>query len=434
MKDEKKVAQLKALTVESSIDAHVKETIKRLDTAALDEKAKTIPGEQLAASIQADIDLLVRQFDSSHIAAANRRSELILALNQFVSYNFYVFFKKFDPHFADGTFTVESKFPAIKTILMIDQIGEILTITQFLKQEEDWNSLLNLMKVIEGHDVVDVQQFNAMITTFREIHTTRILELIVQYTLRNPVWHFKHSVIHETVGDKWLELKKAEAQGYILKLNNAKKNSQISALTKEIFESTELVRLDNYTVHISEGFRRKNVEHFLYAEGLNYLKAFLDDYVEKEIKELCEIIVIRGQWANNMMSREMSEALHALLELPPSILDLDTAMGEDGSDGSRLRAAMLRVDRDHTQVRYINSIVTNNNNEALEIIKEAAQELITIGKHLKNLIEDVQKKHPELLVNWREINLYSKEPLSQRMTKIFKKINYFVQLMHLCTQ
>ena len=134
------------------------------------------------------------------------------------------------------------------------------------------------------------------------------------------------------------------------------------------------------------------------------------------------------------MSREMSESLHKLLDMPADINDLDTVMGEDGADGSRLRASMLRVDRDQTQVRYINSIVSKINDDALGIINDAAQDLIVIGKHLKNLIEDVQKKHPELLINWREVTLVSKDPLTQRMIADFKKINYFVQLMHLCTQ
>jgi uncharacterized protein with HEPN domain len=134
------------------------------------------------------------------------------------------------------------------------------------------------------------------------------------------------------------------------------------------------------------------------------------------------------------MSREMSEALHALLQLPVSIADLDVVLSEDGSDGSRLRAAMLRIDRDSTQTRYINSIVGKINSQAVEIINEAAQSLIVIGKHLKNLVEDIQKKHPELLINWREVNLASKEPMQQRMVNDFKRINYFVQLMHLCTQ
>ena len=434
MRDEKNIARLKYLTVESCIDNSINETINRLDHAALDAKAKTVPGEELIAMIQADIEKLTVQFDSNRIAAANRRYEMVSALGLFISYNFPGFFKKFDPHFADGSFLIEPKFPAIKAILIIDQIGEFLTVTQPLKPEDDWNGMLNLLRICEGHDLAIPEQFNTMIKTLREVHTSRILELMVQYTLRNPVWQWKHTAFHETIGEDWLDLKKAEANSYIMKINNAKKNNQINALTKQIFEATDLTRLENYTVQLSEPFRKKNVEYFLYAEGLNYLKAFLDDYIEKEVKELCDILLIRGQWTNNTMAREMSEAIHQLLEAQASIMDIDTVMSEDGADGSRLRAAMMRVDRDPTQVRYINSIVSKNNNEALDIINVAAQDLIVIGKHLKNLIEDVQKKHPELLLNWRELNLASKEPIAQRMITDFKRINYFVQLMHLCTQ
>ena len=433
-KDERKTTMLKSLIVESCIDASIQETVKRLDPAVLDAKAKTMSGEQLIAAIQSDVEALSTQFDYNHITVVNHRYELAAALNQLVRYNFPGFFKKFDPHFVDGSFIVEPKFPAIKTILIIDQIGEFLSVSQPLMPEDDWNGLLTLLKVCEGRDLVNPEQFNTMIKTLREVHTSKILEFMVQYTLRNPVWQWKHSSFNETVGDVWLETKKAEAYEYIAKINNAKKNNQIGTLTKEIFETTDLVRLENYTTQASEVFRRKNLDYFIYAEGVNYLKAFIDDFIDKETKELCDILLIRGQWTNNTMSREMSEALHLLLETPREISDLDTVMSEDGADGSRLRAALLRVDRDQTQVRYINSIVVKNNDEALETINAAVQALIVIGKHLKNLIEDKQKKHPELLLNWRELDLASKEPIAQRMVGDFKRINYFVQLMHLCTQ
>jgi len=433
-KDERKTTMLKSLIVESCIDASIQETIKRLDPAVLDAKAKTMSAEQLIAAIQSDVEALTTQFDYNHITVVNHRYELAAALNQLVKYNFLGFFKKFDPHFVDGSFIVEPKFPAIKTILIIDQIGEFLSVSQPLMPEDDWNGLLTLLKVCEGRDLVNPEQFNTMIKTLREVHTSKILEFMVQYTLRNPVWQWKQSFFHETIGDIWLETKKAEAYEYIAKINNAKKNSQISALTKEIFETTDLVKLENYTVQAGEVFKRKNLDSFIYAEGVNYLKAFIDEFIDKETKELSDILLIRGQWTNNTMAREMSEALHLLLDTPQGIADLDTVMSEDGADGSRLRASLLRVDRDQTQVRYINSIVAKNNDQALEIINEAVQALIVIGKHLKNLIEDKQKKHPELLLNWRELDLASKEPIAQRMVGDFKRINYFVQLMHLCTQ
>jgi hypothetical protein len=434
MKDEQKMAKLRHLTVDSCIDPNIKETIKRLDPVYLEGKLKTMSGEDVIAAIQADVNLLTSQFDHTHRATVNHRYELASTLNQLVNYNFPGFFKKFDPHFVDGSFLVEPRFPTVKTILIIDQMGEFLTATHSLKPEEDWNGLLKILKECEGQDMVIPEQFNNMLKTLREIHTTKIIELMIQYTIRNPVWQFKHTVINETIGDIWLEAKKNEAFTFITRINNAKKASQINALTKQVFETSDFARLDNYNVQLSEGYRRKNLDYFIYAEGVNFLKAFMDDFIDKEIKELCDILLIRGQWTNNTMAREMSEALHTVNETETSIADLDIVMSEDGADGSRLRAAMLRIDRDPTQARYINSIVTKVNDEALEIVNEAVQALIIVGKHLKNLIEDVEKKHPELLVNWREINLASKEPIHQRMINDFKKINYFIQLMHLSTQ
>jgi hypothetical protein len=432
--DSKKVAMLKQLIIESCLDNRIKEIIGRLDYAALEGKAKTMSGEQLVVEIQKDINSLVTQFDQNKVYTANRRYEMAAALAQFSTYNFFGFFKRFDPHFADGSFIVEPRFPAVKLILIINEMEAFLTVTQPMKPEDDWAGLFSIMRMCEGQELINIDQFTNMITMVREIHSTKIIELMVQYTLRNPVWQWKQVAFHETIGEEWLEEKKAEANAYILKINTVKKNGQINALTKQIFEATDLVRLDNYTLQLSEQYKRRKLEYFAYAEGLNYLKAFLDDYVIKEFKELCDILIIRGQWTNSANSREMSEALHRLLEASEPIAKMDEELSEDGPDGSRLRTAMLRIDRDQTQGRYINSIIAKNNEIALDMINHAAQDLIVIGKHMKNLIEDVQKKHPELLINWRELTLASKDPISQRMTTDFKRINYFVQLMHLCTQ
>jgi hypothetical protein len=434
MRDEKKMARLRQIIMEASMDGAILETISRLDPAALETRARSTPPQELVASMQADMDKLISQFDRSHIATADRCYNMVAALGQFVNYNFFGFFKKFDAHFADGSFSVEPKFPAIKTILIINEISEFLAVSQPLKPEDDWNDLLNLLKLCAGQELVNHEQFCAMIKSLREAHTSKILDLMAQYTLRNPVWIWKPKTPRESVADAWLQAKRDEVNRYIGQINNAQKNSQINSLTKQIFEATDLVRLDNYTVQISETYRKKNLEYFLYAEGINYLKAFLDDYVDKEIKELCDILLIRGQWTNSTMSREMSESLHQLIETSTPIAELDQILSVDGGDGSRLRAAMLRIDRDRTQARNINAIIGKNNDNALDIINNAAQDFIIIGKNLKSLIEDVQKKHPELLVNWRELNLASKEPIAQRMVNDFKRINYFVQLMHLCTQ
>jgi gas vesicle protein len=65
---------------------------------------------------------------------------------------------------------------------------------------------------------------------------------------------------------------------------------------------------------------------------------------------------------------------------------------------------------------------------------DASGQLSAIEKHLKNLVDDVQKKHPEMIVNWRELNSVSKKPLLQEMAENQRKIHCFIQLMGLCSQ
>jgi len=57
-----------------------------------------------------------------------------------------------------------------------------------------------------------------------------------------------------------------------------------------------------------------------------------------------------------------------------------------------------------------------------------------IDKHLKSLVDDVPKKHPEMILNWRELAMFSKDPLPQRIIDDSKKISCFIELMNLCVQ
>jgi hypothetical protein len=125
----------------------------------------------------------------------------------------------------------------------------------------------------------------------------------------------------------------------------------------------------------------------------------------------------------------MSEGYHEIMGIPGEIVKLDESLDDNGSNGARLRAALLRVDRDKSQGRYINSIIHTLNEEALNLINRAVPSLIVVGKHFKMLMDDHQKKPFELIMNWKELSLVSKVPIAQRIAAAYKKINYFVQLM-----
>ena len=435
MKDAAKMAQLRQIVMEAFIDPAIVETIRRLVPQTIEERAKTTGSEELIAEIRTDMAKLSSGFNTTRVNGVNRCHNMIMILSQLVSFDYPGLLKKFDPSFTEGPFSDAPKFAPVKVEQVAKEVSEFLTVAQGLMPESDWKTMLKLLKACSKEELISETQFAQMLTGLRDIVHSKVLLLLVQYGSKNPVWTCKGRVPDEHVAEAWVEAKTLRAQACIDMISNKERQQKIDALAKEIFESEELIWLENYTPEMGKKYQKRELTGFTYAEGLNYLVSFLKECFEKEIHDICDLVLIRGQWTNNAASKEMSESLHQVIGMSESITRLDEALASDGADGSRLKAAIVRAEKDTTQVRYINTIIANINDTAQEILDHSAQHFSVLGKHLKNLGEDLQKKHPELLVNWRELSSVSKEhPLAPQMTKANAKIHSFVEMMQLCAQ
>jgi len=432
MKDTAKITRLRQIVLEAFMDANIIEAVKRISPAEIERRAQTTPPNELSTEIRGDINKLVSGFGTNRTNQINRCYNLVMVFFQLAHFDFPGLLKQFDTNFTEGPFGGDPKFYPVKTSLLAKDLGEFIAVAQNISPDNDWKTLLKLLKICAGKELISEDQFAQILIGLRDVINSKILELIVQCGTRNPVWICKPRIPDEHIAESWLEVRISKAQEYINKINATEKHKQIAILLKDIFDHNEFDRLENYSLAKNSVYKKRDLSQFLYAEGLNYLLIFLNDYLEKDIHELCDILLVRGQWTNNDYSKEMSEALHQLLDLPGQIANLDEMLSDDGPDGSRLKAAILRVDRDHTQARYINSIIDNINETALEYINTAAHHFSIIGKHLKDLAEDVQKKRPEMIVNWRELNNVSKNPLAQQVTDYSKRIDSFIKLMSLC--
>ena len=434
MKDVAKITKLRQIVLEAFMDTSITNTVKRLSPSALDERIKTTAPAELIAQIRQDIDKLVMEFNADRQDGINRCYNLVMVYFQLVNFDYPALLKKFDPNFSEGLYSGDPKFSPVKAALLVKDLQDFLAISQNISPDSDWKTLLKLLKLCAGEELITENKFAQMLIGLRDVINSKIMELIIQLGSKNPVWVCKPKIPDEHIAESWLEARTTIAQECINKINRNQLNKDISILVKQVFNNDNPVYLDNYTPAKSNFYHKKDLEVFAYAAGINYLSAFISDYLEKGIHELLDILLIRGQWTNVASSKEMSEALHQLLNMPEAISRLDETLSEEGVDGSRLKAALLRVERDRSQARYINTIIENINETAQELISDAAQHFTVIGKHLKNLNEDIQKKHPELIINWRELNSFSREPLSQLIAADQQKINCFVDLMNLCAQ
>jgi hypothetical protein len=425
--------KLKLLTIESFLDKQAGEAVRRLNAGIITAKTKPANAVELSNQLQENLTILSSVFDHSQVAAADRCYDLVTAISRFARYDFVALLNKFDPTIVEGSFVVPPKFINIKAEECIKEIADFISSLPPMDSQTDWKTPFDVFKTARKGDLITLAQWTNIVVNLRDLKLSRMLELIIRYTAKNPIWDGKTSMPDEHLAETWLEQKKAEIQGIINEIAAKQRNSQMSALVRAIFGEADVIRLNYYNDTQNNVLVQKNLEGFVYASGLNYLYAFIQDYLQKEIQEICDIILIRGQWASNSASLQMSDAFHGLIDIIPQIDELDTTLSESGLNGSRLRAALLRIDRDKTQVRHLNSITGGIDEEALDLINSATQDFIIVGKHVKALLDDHEKKPYELIINWKELENVSKISLGPRLADAYKKINYFVQLMALVT-
>jgi hypothetical protein len=435
MQNAVKSAQLKQAAAEAFLDKNLQEIRERIAPQTIEEKAKKIPLKELAKQLEGDLAALSAAFDSSRIEAIDRCYNLILALAHFVSYDFFFLLKKFDPNITERNFSYQPKFAAVRGEYLSDDIKDFLEISFAVDPDQDWKNALRVLKIYKNNmDVVAPDQWNRLLISLREVRKSNILELMIRHIDKNPQWVSQEKLSDEHIATAYIEGKRTETKTVVDQIVNAKKNAQADVLVKMIFGSAGIERTKYYTVKGSELYIKKNFDGFLFAAGLNYLKAFLLDHFKKDIRELCDLLLIRGQWTNVVLSQQMSDCFHRAMGLSDELIAFDETLSDNGENGSRLKASIIKADRDKSQARYVSLILKTVNENALALINTAAQALIGIGKNLKNLLDDHQKPSRELILNWKELEGASEIPLAQRMADTYKKIYYFIQLMQILSK
>ena len=121
------------------------------------------------------------------------------------------------------------------------------------------------------------------------------MSLIGRLATGNPIWEIKPNVPHETLSASFLEQKNQEVHRILQAIAGSQRSAQISALLNSVFGSTDTTRLAFYTADKGRTLSDRGLDDYVYAPALNHLLAFINDFLSKEMQELCDIMLIRGQ-------------------------------------------------------------------------------------------------------------------------------------------
>lgn len=422
---------LKTLVIETLMTDRQHKLKELLEERAIRERAKTEEIKALAESIKDTLLDFVGTFDANRVKEMNTLYNELRAFIQFCSFDFYFTLRKFDSAISEDTFSYKPKFESINAEYVVDDLRDFQELLDALPVDTDWQKLFDTLTAYRGVEVVDRDIWQKTLKNLRLVAESRILERMVQHASEDPGWTAKPTVHNARIVEPYLNEIKANVEGVLQKLVSERRNSKIEKLVQQVFGTTVVARTKNYTAKANVVFQKLDSGGYMHTDALNYLKAYLLDHFKKDVREVVQdLLIVRGKWVTVVQSQQVSDAYHGVLSISEQIIKLDDSLAEEGELGQKLRRATGRVvERDPATQKPAKELLKQINDNVHRLVVEAAQNLIVIGKTLKILIEDIDRKEPQLIINWRELDSAMEGELKNRMSEMYRQLYYLVQLL-----
>jgi len=415
------------------IDYHLTETQKQLaenlEEEAILERAKNTPINELAEQVKQELASYLGGFDAEKITKIDTLYTKMSLFMAFCSFDYYFLLKKFDSGMQEQNFSYTPKFEMIRAEYILEDLKNFVEIAWALPLEEDWSEIFKILKEYRNVQPVTVNAWNKLAALLRKYRDKAVLEMTIQLISKDPVYQTVITAQQEHIIDAKLDKMRKTVESTLKKIQIDRKNSKIDGIVQGIFGTSAIMKLKNYSEEGNKSFEKKNLHGYTYCAPMDYLKSFLLDYVKRYVRDFADLVLVRGQWVSAALSAPMSEAYHELINLANEITDFDNNLDSDHELGSKIKVYIMRADRDPEAKNILHSVINDVNGKAYNMLATATRDLILLGKTTKNLLEDLERKEPEMIINWTELMHFAEQPIKELGIDIYKKIYLFVNLM-----
>jgi hypothetical protein len=420
---------LKAVLVELTLTKTQSEMKDRLSEKSIEERARASDPAAILEQVKEEARQFIQSFDVSTINEIDASYNRLAILLDLIEFDYYFLLRKFDSAIPERDFAYKPRFESINAEYVGDELKDFLEILPGVNPDEDWEKLLDILKEYRGVEVVPRDGMRKVLQLVRDVQRSGVLLAVVRHVDKDPLYKSLLRVHRERIVEPYITKIKGQAELTAQKLVQSRRSEKLEQLTRAVFGTAAISRLSNYSEKANMTFSKKMLGGFTHIATLNFLKAFLLDYFKKTIREIVDLLLIKGKWANNQPSQTISEAYHQLLKISEAITRFDEALAEDGDLGRKMKNVVMKADRDKKAITNLRTLLQEVNEQAGAYLSESVQHFVAIAKILKLVYEDYSKPHPELIINWRELKSMTDKDIKALVASVYKQIYNFVQLI-----
>ena len=233
----------------------------------------------------------------------------------------------------------------------------------------------------------------------------------------------------ENILETFLANFKMQTELTVQKVGQEKAKKKIDELVEKVFGTPPQIRLSWYTEKANIVFSKKMLGGYIHILPLGYLKAFLLDFVNKELRQLVDLLVITGKWKDSNQTQILSEEYHQLLNIADEILEFDESLKEDGAYGRKIQGVIIKADKNQQALSQLRFLLKKINEQAQGMIVRASQHFVVLGKLMKQLIDEPQQNNPVFIMNWRELEHKAGKSARQLIIPVYNQLYHFVRLL-----
>ena len=419
----------KNMVINASLSDQQKALEEELSEESIAEKAKNMNFKELKAQVKQDLDAFSAGFEGSTITRIDDLYNLLNAFRSFCVFDYYFILKKFDSTCREGDFNKTPRFNPIDASYITEDLKDFAAVIAALPVAGDWNALLGILKQAKGTELIKPTQWFRLTQRIDDVQRGNIIGMMIQLITKNPAYRVTVDEKREQIIEPYLEKIQKEANGTVERLESAQKNSKVDALLTQIFNTTNINSLKNYTEENSEKYEKKELGSFAYARALNYLKAFLVEFFKRSVREYADLVLVRGQWGNTQLSQQMSDAYNVILQISDTITAFDDKMAETAEVGIKLKTYLPSVERSKEAANIVRTVLEDSNEEARDLVVSCTKNIIVFARNVKALIDDYPKKNSVMIVNWNELDRFAEHPVNELAVEVYKKMYLISTLM-----
>ena len=419
---------LKAITVEQNLSKTQHQIREKLTPEAIQERAKKIAPKELGVQIRKELAAFMHEFDGKKVEEIDLLYQQLNEFIHFVLFDYYFFLKKFDPALPEDKFTYTPNFVAVNGEYLKDELKDFITVLYSLSLDTNWEKLFAVITAYKNVQPVNAAQWKKQLGILNDIRRSNILEKVIRHLTKNPTYVIENSPFTEKITDEYLKQIDKSIEDTLQKLLTAQKNSQVAVLAQRVFGNEVASETKYYHPRSNAAFEKRGIDGYIYADAMNYLKSFLVEYFKSDIRALSDLILVRGQWTQQVLSSEYSESYHNLMNLSTKVLEFDEKLSEVSEMGVKFRTLLSRMEREKEAGKQVQKHLHDVNEAALKLLKISIKNIMTLGNAVKNCIADYDKPHRDLLQNWKEIEQHSDRPIREWMNAVYTKIYNFIVL------